>query len=127
MPSAALVGARLGRPWAAFAGVAGSIYGLFHNLVSADGALGAAVSFTPIINIMIGGIGTFVGPVLGTAVFQVIEELVSRYTDKVELVMGITFVLVVLFTPQGILGIARALRQKWLASAAPGVAKTRDA
>ena len=112
---------------AAFAGVAGSIYGLFHNLVSADGALGAGVSFTPIINIMIGGIGTFVGPVLGTAVFQVIEELVSRYTDKVELVMGITFVLVILFTPQGILGIARALRQKWLASAAPGVAEKRSA
>ena len=100
---------------AAFAGVAGSIYGLFHNLVSADGALGAAVSFTPIINIMIGGIGSFFGPVLGTAIFQIIEELVSRFTDQVELVMGITFVLVILFTPQGILGIVRALRQRWLA------------
>lgn len=99
---------------AAFAGVAGSIYGLFHNLVSADGALGTVVSFAPIINIMIGGIGSFFGPVLGTAVFQIIEELVSRYTDKVELVMGLTFVLVILFVPGGILGIARALRQRWL-------------
>ena len=112
---------------AAFAGIAGSIYGLFHNLVSADGALGAAVSFTPIINIMIGGIGSFFGPVLGTAVFQVIEEVVSRFTDKVELVMGITFVLVILFTPQGILGIARAIRQKWVASSTQGAAQSRSA
>jgi len=98
---------------AAFAGVAGSIYGLFHNLVSADGALGALVSFAPIINIMIGGIGSFLGPVLGTAIFQLIEELVSRYTDKVELVMGLTFVLVILYAPMGVLGVLRMLRQKW--------------
>ena len=103
---------------AAFAGVAGSIYGLFHNLVSADGALGALVSFAPIINIMIGGIGSFLGPVLGTAIFQLIEELVSRYTDKVELVMGLTFVLVILYAPMGALGVLRMLRQKWFPDAA---------
>jgi branched-chain amino acid transport system permease protein len=103
---------------AAFAGVAGSIYGLFHNLVSADGALGALVSFAPIINIMIGGIGGFLGPVLGTAIFQVIEELVSRYTDKVELVMGLTLVLVIMYAPMGVLGVMRTLKQKWLPDSA---------
>lgn len=103
---------------AAFAGVAGSIYGLFHNLVSADGALGALVSFAPIINIMIGGIGSFLGPVLGTAIFQIIEELVSRFTDKVELVMGLTFVLVIMYAPMGMLGVMRMLKQKWFAASA---------
>jgi branched-chain amino acid transport system permease protein len=112
---------------ATFAGVAGSIYSLFHNLVSADGALGAVVSFAPIINIMIGGIGSFFGAVLGTAVFQLIEELVGRFTDKVELVMGMTFVLVILYAPGGILGIARALRQKWLAAPAGDAAERRSA
>jgi branched-chain amino acid transport system permease protein len=112
---------------ATFAGVAGSIYGLFHNLVSADGALGAVVSFAPIINIMIGGIGGFFGAVLGTAVFQLIEELVGRFTDKVELVLGMTFVLVILYAPGGILGIARALRQKWLSTPAAGDAERRSA
>jgi branched-chain amino acid transport system permease protein len=98
---------------AAFAGVAGSMYGLFHNLVSADGALGAAVSFAPIINIMIGGIGSFMGPILGTAIFQIIEELASRYTDQVELVMGLIFVIVIMYAPMGVLGMARILKQKW--------------
>lgn len=105
---------------ALFAGVAGAIYGLFHNLVSADGALGALVSFAPIINIMLGGIGTFLGPILGTAIFQIIEELVSRFTDKVELVMGLTFVLVIMYAPMGVLGVARILKQKWFPAPAAG-------
>ncbi|MGZ3173075.1 MAG: branched-chain amino acid ABC transporter permease [Croceibacterium sp.] len=98
---------------AAFAGVAGSLYGLFHDLVSADGALGAGVSFAPIINIMIGGIGSFMGPILGTAIFQVIEELASRYTDRVELVMGLIFVIVIMYAPMGMLGMAKMIKEKW--------------
>jgi branched-chain amino acid transport system permease protein len=103
---------------AAFAGVAGSLYGLFHNLVSADGALGVLVSFAPIINIMIGGIGSFMGPILGTAIFQIIEELASRYTDRVELVMGLIFVIVIMYAPMGVLGVAKMLKDKWSADRA---------
>ena len=44
---------------------------------------------------------------LGTAIFQIIEELVSRYTDRVELVMGLTFVLVIMYAPMGVLGVMR--------------------
>jgi branched-chain amino acid transport system permease protein len=98
--------------------VAGSLYGLFQNLVSADGALGALVSFQPIINTMIGGIGSFLGPVLGTAIFQVIEELTSRYTERVELVIGLILVVVIMFAPMGVLGVIKALKQKWLPAAA---------
>lgn len=109
---------------AAFAGVAGSIYGLFHNLVSADGSLGALVSFAPIINIMIGGIGTFFGPVLGTLIFQIIEELVGRFTDKAELVMGLTQVLVIMYAPMGVLGLIRILKQRWSSAAGTPAQKT---
>jgi branched-chain amino acid transport system permease protein len=99
---------------AAFAGVSGSLYGLFHNLVSADGAFGALVSFAPIINIMIGGIGSFMGPILGTALFLVIEEVTSRFTERVELVIGLIFVFVIMFAPLGVLGTAKMLKQKWV-------------
>lgn len=110
---------------AANAGVAGALYGLFHNLVSADGALGALVSFAPIINIMIGGIGSFFGPVVGTAIFQLIEELTSRYTEHVELVMGLILVGVIMYAPMGVLGMLKMLVQRWRAgpAAAPGPAQ----
>jgi branched-chain amino acid transport system permease protein len=105
---------------AAFAGISGSIYGLFHNLVSADGSLGALVSFTPIMAAMIGGIGSFFGPIWGTAVFQIIEELVVRFTDRVELVMGVILVLVIMFAPRGIAGFFTMVKQRWQARAAGG-------
>ncbi|MDI6754609.1 MAG: branched-chain amino acid ABC transporter permease [Thermodesulfobacteriota bacterium] len=96
-----------------FAGVAGSISAMFHNLVSADGALHILNSFVPVMMTMIGGIGSFFGPIWGAAIFQVIEELTSRYTQRVELVVGLILILVIMFTPMGFVGILRSIKQKW--------------
>ena len=87
---------------ALFAGVAGSLYGLFHNLVSADGSLGVMMSFSPIVSAMIGGMGSFFGPMLGVAIFQLVDELILRYTESTELVMGVILILVVMFIADGI-------------------------
>jgi branched-chain amino acid transport system permease protein len=105
---------------AAFAGVAGSMYGLFHNLVSADGSLGILVSFAPITAVMIGGIGSFFGPIWGTAVFQIIEELTIRFTDRVELVMGVILIVVIMFAPRGIAGFIMIMKQRWQSPSAAG-------
>ncbi len=37
---------------------------------------------------MIGGVGSFFGPIWGMAIFQILEELILRFTDRVELVTG---------------------------------------
>jgi branched-chain amino acid transport system permease protein len=68
---------------------------------------------------MIGGIGSFLGPVLGTAIFQLIEELASRYTEHVELVIGLLLVVVIMYAPMGALGVAKQLRQKWRRQSTP--------
>lgn len=96
-----------------FAGVAGSISAMFHNLVSADGALHIFNSFFPVMMTMIGGVGSFFGPICGAAIFQVIEELTSRYTQRVELVVGLILILVIMFTPMGFVGILNSIKQKW--------------
>jgi branched-chain amino acid transport system permease protein len=102
----------------AFAGVAGSIYALFQNLIS-SGALDIFTSFTPITMTMVGGIGSFFGPVLGAAIIQMIEELSTRFTEQVELVVGLILILVILFVPMGFVGLARSLKQKWTAHPTP--------
>ncbi|HEY5497007.1 MAG TPA: branched-chain amino acid ABC transporter permease [Syntrophales bacterium] len=109
----------------AFAGVAGSVYGLFHNLVSADGSLGILVSFAPITAAMIGGIGSFFGPILGTAVFQIIEEVTIRFTDRVELVMGVILIMVIMFAPRGIVGFITTMKQRWQSPSAAGAKKEK--
>jgi branched-chain amino acid transport system permease protein len=102
---------------AAFAGVAGSIYALFQNLIS-SGALDIFTSFAPITMTMVGGIGSFLGPVLGAAIIQIIEELTTRFTEQVELVVGLILILVIVFVPMGGVGLLKMLRQQWLARSA---------
>jgi branched-chain amino acid transport system permease protein len=96
-----------------FAGVAGAVYALFHNLVSAEGSLGAMVSFTPIMAAMIGGVGSFFGPIWGTAIFQILEEIVIRFTDRVELVTGAILIFVVMFAPQGLTGFIKTIKLRY--------------
>lgn len=96
-----------------FAGIAGSVFGLFQNVVSTDGVLTILVSFFPLMAILIGGIRTFSGPILGAGILILVEELSMRYTERVELVSGLVFVLVVLFAPGGVVGLLRTARRKW--------------
>ena len=96
-----------------FAGMAGSMYALFQNVVSTDGVLHILVSFTPIMAILVGGLGTFFGPVIGQAALLLIEELSTRYVEHVELVSGLVFVFIVLFAPTGLIGVSKIVREKW--------------
>ncbi len=98
---------------AIFSGLAGSLYALFHNLVSVDGSLGVRISFTPITAAMIGGMGSFFGPIWGTAFVQIIEEIALRITDHVELVNGIIIILVIMFAPTGLYGFFVKFKQRW--------------
>lgn len=100
---------------AAFAGMAGSIHALFNNMVSPEGAL--HVFFIPIVNTIVGGAGSFFGPIMGTAVVQLIEEFCSRFTDQSDLVSGGLIILFMLFAPKGLIDLlARAwgyLKTRW--------------
>lgn len=97
-----------------FAGIAGALFGIFQAVVSADSVLHVMVSFTPLMAILIGGAGTFIGPILGSAVLLVVEELAVTYTEQVELFSGLVFVLVVLYAPRGIMGFYNKYRDKWI-------------
>jgi branched-chain amino acid transport system permease protein len=99
---------------AAFAGIAGSVFALFQNLIS-SGALNVLNSFAPITITMVGGVGSFFGPVWGAAIFQLLEEVVTRYTEQVEAVMGTILILVILFAPMGFVGLFNLLKQRWSA------------
>jgi branched-chain amino acid transport system permease protein len=96
----------------AFAGVSGAIYALLQNVFSADVTSGIH-SFQPVLMTMVGGIGTFQGPMIGTMFFQVVEEVARHYTQRIELVMGLTLIIVILFAPMGFMGLYRNLKARW--------------
>jgi len=58
-----------------------------------------------IIMVMIGGLGTLAGPVVGGAFFVLLQEKVSSYVDWYLMVIGLVLIVIVLFMPRGLLGI----------------------
>ena len=60
-----------------------------------------------IISVMIGGIGTLVGPIIGGAFFTILRDKVSSYVDWYFMVIGAVLVVIVLFMPRGLLGLRR--------------------
>jgi branched-chain amino acid transport system permease protein len=71
-----------------------------------------------LIMVMIGGIGTLVGPIIGGAFFVVLQEKVSSYVQWYFIVIGLVLILIVLFMPKGLLGLRQAFRPRsWRATA----------
>jgi branched-chain amino acid transport system permease protein len=97
----------------AFAGIAGSVHALLMKLVSTVGVLDIQASFSPILMAYIGGVGSFFGPIIGSGVLHLLEDLVIRFTERIGLVNGAIFILVVLFAPMGLVGLFREAQAKW--------------
>jgi branched-chain amino acid transport system permease protein len=62
--------------------------------------------------VILGGASYFWGPVVGTIVAVLLDVLVSQVTERYNTVIGIIFVLTVLFSPTGILGFLDNLRKR---------------
>ncbi len=70
-----------------------------------------------IISVMIGGLGTLVGPIIGGAFFTILRDKVSSYVDWYFIVIGLVLIVIVLFMPRGIVGLRSALRSRpWRAT-----------
>jgi branched-chain amino acid transport system permease protein len=62
-----------------------------------------------IMMVILGGIGTLIGPIIGAMVFILIQEVLSSHTEHWMLFTGIVFVLMVILLPGGLVGLARRL------------------
>jgi branched-chain amino acid transport system permease protein len=88
------------------AGVAGSLYTQFVGSITPD-AFFWTTSGEVLLMVIIGGTGTLGGAALGAAAFILLQSLVSSYTERWMLILGLTFILFVLFAPGGIAGALR--------------------
>jgi len=90
-----------------FAGAAGVLYAIQNKFAAPDFVFFLISGETVIFNVM-GGAGTLVGPVAGAAFFLLLREGVSRFFTEYYLIpVGIIFMLMVIFVPQGLLGFLR--------------------
>jgi len=86
----------------AFAGLAGVLFA-YYNLFVSPNHLGIATSFLPMVMTIMGGVGTFLGPVVGAAVFIFVENFASILSpQRWPLVLGALFVLTIMFAREGL-------------------------
>ena len=88
--------------------VAGLLYVYYHKFVSPQ-ALSLQQSAEVLLMTILGGAGTLTGPVIGAVVITLIKNVVSSYVERWNSLLGATFVLVILFMPQGIVPGLRRL------------------
>jgi branched-chain amino acid transport system permease protein len=95
----------------AVAGFAGGLYVIYNGFISSD-AMYWTASGDILIMTMLGGAGTLIGPPIGAAVFLLMKNVVSSYSEHWLAIIGIAFICCVMFFPGGIWGSVQKLRRQ---------------
>jgi len=94
-----------------FGGIAGMLLVQFFRHAAPDN-LYWTMSGQVMIMLIVGGAGTLSGPILGAAVVRLFPNFASSYTERWETLLGLVFIMFVLFAPKGIIGLLRPQRQE---------------
>jgi branched-chain amino acid transport system permease protein len=77
-------------------------------------------SIDGLVMVLLGGVQTLAGPIVGSAVFTWLQDSVSRATDYWRALLGLAILGLVLAFPQGIVGGLAAAWERWRWRGAPG-------
>jgi branched-chain amino acid transport system permease protein len=91
---------------AVFAALSGAMYSLFKGFADTE-QLHSLLSGKVIMMTLLGGIRTLLGPIVGAAFLTFSDALISRYFEYYLILIGVSFVAVVIFLPKGFFGPLR--------------------
>jgi branched-chain amino acid transport system permease protein len=103
--------------WAAFvlaalaAGLAGALYAFSKGSISPD-SMAVGRSVDGLVMVLLGGVQTLSGPIVGAVTFTWLQDSVARSTDYWRAMLGGIILLLVLAFPQGIAGFVDGLFQR---------------
>jgi branched-chain amino acid transport system permease protein len=101
--------------WAAFvlsgalAGLAGTLFVFSKGSLSPD-TLGIPRSVDALVMVLLGGVETLTGPVVGAALFTLLQDWITRATPYWHAVLGVSVVALTVLFPQGVVGAVRQRR-----------------
>jgi branched-chain amino acid transport system permease protein len=96
---------------AQIAAFGGLIYPLLRGFVGPD-LFGFEVSTKAVVMSLVGGVGTLLGPLAGSAIITFLESVVGSYTERHLFVLGVIFIVFVMFLPDGLCGLAQRLLRR---------------
>ena len=90
----------------AFAGAAGALYAFSKGSISPE-TMSVGKSVDGLVMVLLGGIQTLAGPVVGAVTFTWLHDTVARNTDYWRAMLGAIILILVLLFPQGIAGFVK--------------------
>jgi branched-chain amino acid transport system permease protein len=91
-----------------FAGLAGALFAFSKGSISPE-SMYVGKSIDGLVMVLLGGLQTLVGPIVGAVTFTWLHDTVARNTDYWRAVLGGIILILVLLFPQGIVGFAQQL------------------
>jgi branched-chain amino acid transport system permease protein len=91
-------------------GIAGGVIYLSQGFIKPEAAFSINWTVAVVFIVVIGGIGTVEGPVIGAFVYVALTQILASYPGYSLLVLGVIAILVILFAPEGVMGL---LRRRW--------------
>jgi len=91
-----------------FAGLAGALFAFSKGSISPE-AIAVGKSVDGLVMVLLGGLQTLAGPVVGAVTFTWLHDTVARSTDYWRALLGAIILLLVLLFPQGIAGFFRQI------------------
>jgi branched-chain amino acid transport system permease protein len=93
------------------AGVAGGLYVSFNQSI-APTVMGLTAMSIDVTMLVIGGLGTLFGPIIGTTIVSIVETLLVSYPGIEFTVVGAVLLVIVIFVPGGVVGLASRVRDR---------------
>lgn len=98
---------------AVFVGIAGAIYASWVNYIEPPDVFDILIAVKPLVMVLLGGIGTIFGPIIGAMALLALEELVWRNFLTVHAAaLGVIIILLVMFLPNGLFSLFKGFSSK---------------
>jgi branched-chain amino acid transport system permease protein len=92
--------------------VAGLLFVYYHKYVHPT-TLSLTGSAEALLGVIAGGAGTLAGPIVGAAIVLILKNYVSAYLERWNMLLGLVFVLIVIFMPDGVVPGVRRWWVRW--------------
>lgn len=88
------------------AGLSGALYPMLRGFVSPE-LMFFATSGNAVISVILGGVGTLIGAIYGSVLLVVLKSIIGSWTEHHLMVIGLIFMVCVMFLPKGLVGFIR--------------------
>lgn len=89
---------------AIFCAIAGAVFFINKGTIYPDSGFDIGWTVAVVFIVIVGGIGTVAGPIVGGIVYVILDEFLAHYPGWSNIILGAIAIIVILFLPDGIMG-----------------------